>query len=556
MVGVRDKFFREPLLVRNQCRGRFKGIPQAISHHGNAGVLGFAARSASIRSRRSIEPVRSRRHVQSSFDVDDVHPRLQRNPRIADSRPLLQPKRAGASGTRATGRGLSRRERNAGVRAQDSLAQAAICLKEVLDRVELPPEDEIPGLDDLKDENGEALERWHVPGTQIVIGRVAAGPQMHEYVFTPSTVRRAVELYEDMAGLPYRDDGPKVSPGLYLWYMSAPADPTIGALVARFPDWTQNRFLDLAVWQWLAVTLGLVVAMLLFSLIYRLQRTRAELFRETSLLRYFLTLWWPLAAVFIPIGFRHFTRHYLGVHGDPYLVISFAANLMSLLALIVVIFAVGNRITEAILSPTRISPQGLDAQLIRIVGKLTALIVSIVVFLQGGSYLGIPLTTLLTSAGVGGLAVALAAQDTIKNVFGTIVLMSDKPFRVGERIVIKDYDGVVESIGLRSTRIRLLTGHQVTVPNDELARSDIENVGRRPYIRRRANLQFPLDTPREKIEAAVEQIRKALANHEGMEPALPPRVFFNEFNSESFNVIVIYWYHPQTTGSIWHSPKW
>ncbi len=229
---------------------------------------------------------------------------------------------------------------------------------------------------------------------------------------------------------------------------------------------------------------------------------------------------------------------------DPYLVISFAANLMSLLALIVVIFAVGNRITEAILSPTRISPQGLDAQLIRIVGKLTALIVSIVVFLQGGSYLGIPLTTLLTSAGVGGLAVALAAQDTIKNVFGTIVLMSDKPFRVGERIVIKDYDGVVESIGLRSTRIRLLTGHQVTVPNDELARSDIENVGRRPYIRRRANLQFPLDTPREKIEAAVEQIRKALANHEGMEPALPPRVFFNEFNSESFNVIVIYWYHP------------
>jgi MscS family membrane protein len=124
------------------------------------------------------------------------------------------------------------------------------------------------------------------------------------------------------------------------------------------------------------------------------------------------------------------------------------------------------------------------------------------------------------------------------------MLMADKPFRVGERIVAVGYDGVVEEIGLRSTRIRLLTGHQVTIPNDTLACNDVENVGRRPYIRRASNIHIPLDTPREKIEIAVRIIRHALENHEGMPEDMPPRVFFNEFNDDSFNIRVMYWYQP------------
>jgi MscS family membrane protein len=127
--------------------------------------------------------------------------------------------------------------------------------------------------------------------------------------------------------------------------------------------------------------------------------------------------------------------------------------------------------------------------------KIVSLAISLLVFIEVGHYLGIPITTLLASAGVGGLAVALAAQDTVKNLFGTIMLMADKPFRVGERIVAAGYDGVVENIGLRSTRLRLLTGHQVTIPNDTLACNDVENVGRRPFIRRVSNIQIPLVTP-------------------------------------------------------------
>ena len=74
----------------------------------------------------------------------------------------------------------------------------------------------------------------------------------------------------------------------------------------------------------------------------------------------------------------------------------------------------------------------MNAQLIRTVSKLTALIAAVIVFLAGGQYLGIQLTTLLASAGVGGIAVALGAQDTLKTLFGTLSLMADKPFRVGD----------------------------------------------------------------------------------------------------------------------------
>ena len=78
---------------------------------------------------------------------------------------------------------------------------------------------------------------------------------------------------------------------------------------------------------------------------------------------------------------------------------------------------------------------------------------------------------------------------------------------------------MVEDIGLRSSRIRLLTGHQVTVPNDELSRSHIENVGRRPHIRRISDIHIPLDTRRQKIDEAVTIIRTALDEHEGMDEA-------------------------------------
>ena len=139
---------------------------------------------------------------------------------------------------------------------------------------------------------------------------------------------------------------------------------------------------------------------------------------------------------------------------------------------------------------------------------------------------------------------ALAAQDTLKNFFGSIMIMLDKPFTVGQRVVVGGHDGTVEEIGFRSTRVRTLTGHLVTVPNEKVATDSVENIGRRPSIRRLTNITITYDTSLDKVQKAVEIIREILENHEGMDPEFPPRVYFNEFNADSLNILMVYWYFP------------
>ncbi|MGA1193328.1 MAG: mechanosensitive ion channel family protein [Kiritimatiellia bacterium] len=155
-----------------------------------------------------------------------------------------------------------------------------------------------------------------------------------------------------------------------------------------------------------------------------------------------------------------------------------------------------------------------------------------------------PLTSILAGLGVGGLAVALAAQDTIKHFFGSIVLFSDKPFQIGDRIVVDGTDGMVEEVGFRSTRIRTLEGALVTIPNGDLANKLITNWSKRPHIRYLTKLGITYDTPPEKVERAMAIIRELLDNHEGMSPDFPPRVEFSEYGSTQLTLLVLFWYHP------------
>ena len=424
-------------------------------------------------------------------------------------------------------------------------AEVAVCLKEILDRVELPPWDEIPDVEAMETPGGtEAFAHWRIPGTRITIGRIEEGPQRHEYLFTAGTVGRVLEYYEDMRYLPYRTTGPEVSEGFHRWYFSAPGRPMIAAVVDRLPEWTRDRRFGLTIWKWPGILLSLLAAVFLMATTYQLQRIFAARWMGKGLLRYWLTIVFPLAAMLVPVGFIYVVEHYLTVRGTPLYVVSFGVSLTVLLASLVVVVGVSNRIAETIIASPRIHPQGLDAQFIRILSKLLTLVVAVIIFLEGGRYLGIPITTLLAGAGIGGLAVALAAQSTLKDLLGTMMILLDKPYRVGERIILKQYDGFVDEIGLRSTKLRLLTGHMASIPNDLMAHSEIENVGRRPHIRRMSDIHIPLDTPRNKVEQAIVTIRTALENHDSMDPDFPPRVYFNDFNPDSFNIRVIYWYTP------------
>jgi MscS family membrane protein len=186
-----------------------------------------------------------------------------------------------------------------------------------------------------------------------------------------------------------------------------------------------------------------------------------------------------------------------------------------------------------------------DDVLAPLVGKSVRITIAIVVVLNVVVVVsGKDMTTILASLGVGGLAIALAGQDTIRNFFGSLVIFGDKPFEIGDRIVVDGHDGPVEDVGFRSTRLRTLDGHVVTVPNSEMVNKTVRNIGKRPYIRRVSNITITYDTPPEKVERAVGIIKEILKDHEGMNPDFPPRVYFNDFNEWALNILMIYWYHP------------
>lgn len=183
-----------------------------------------------------------------------------------------------------------------------------------------------------------------------------------------------------------------------------------------------------------------------------------------------------------------------------------------------------------------------DAQLAKmmlpVLGKTFKVFVGIIGVLTTAQYLGLPITSVLAGLGVGGIAVALAAQNTLANVFGSITILTDRPFRVGDRIQIDKYDGMVEQIGLRSTRLRTLEGHLVVIPNKVVADSSISNISMRPNIRQLMTISLVYDTPPEKIREAVTILREIFQKHPNTHDAL---VYWKDYAASSLDIFIVYW---------------
>ena len=148
---------------------------------------------------------------------------------------------------------------------------------------------------------------------------------------------------------------------------------------------------------------------------------------------------------------------------------------------------------------------------------------------------------LLAGAVVG---LAFASQDTIKNVFGAVMLIIDQPFTLGDTINIGSHEGKVESLGLRSTTIIMLDGQRLAIPNGDLATRAIVNLTRRDFIRAQDLVHLEANTPAEKVREAVAIVQELLINHEGFEPSHPPLVHVTEFSDWAINIRLMYWYHP------------
>jgi len=186
-----------------------------------------------------------------------------------------------------------------------------------------------------------------------------------------------------------------------------------------------------------------------------------------------------------------------------------------------------------------------DDLIVAIVRKsLKIVVVSVSVVFIGQNILNLQITALLAGAGVCGLAVAFAAQDTIANFFGSIMIILDKPFRVGDRITVGGVNGTVSVVGFRSTKMVTLTGHLITVPNKEAANSVVENISERPFLKQVYNFGLVYDTTPEQMEQALSMLHTIFDDHEGMDEERKPLIVFNSFNDWSLNLMVMVWYHP------------
>jgi len=180
----------------------------------------------------------------------------------------------------------------------------------------------------------------------------------------------------------------------------------------------------------------------------------------------------------------------------------------------------------------------LDDQLLPILGKLTKILVLTMMTLLVLDNLGYNITSVIAGLGIGGLAVALAAQETLSNFLGSISIFADKPFAIGDRVQVDGVDGPVESVGLRSTRIRTLDGILVTVPNSKMAHATISNVTARPTIKKLFKVNLTYDTGHKKTQRALEILRETYTAEENFENNW---VYFTDFGSHSLDILCIYW---------------
>jgi MscS family membrane protein len=179
----------------------------------------------------------------------------------------------------------------------------------------------------------------------------------------------------------------------------------------------------------------------------------------------------------------------------------------------------------------------LDDHLLPFVRKCLKGFILMMAFILAIQNLGYSVSGLLASLGIGGLAVALAAKDTLANVFGSLMLILDRPFKLGDWVKAGDMEGTVEEIGFRSTRIRTFAKTLITVPNSIIANLPLDNFSRMPKRRIKLSVGVTYATTPAQMRTAVDAIRDLLRRH----PAIDQEFFlvnFTDFGASSLDIMV------------------
>lgn len=203
-------------------------------------------------------------------------------------------------------------------------------------------------------------------------------------------------------------------------------------------------------------------------------------------------------------------------------------------------------VEEYLIPFARKTESDLDDNLVPVIRKGMQISVWTIAVITGMDTAGIPVVSLLTGLGIGGLAFALAAQETVGNFFGSIAIFIDKPFKVGDRIQVEGYDGVVTEIGLRTTKIRTrYQGRIVSIPNMKVARADIVNVDSENGRQIFAVYRLTPDMNDEQVKLAMDILKgSAEADVDTKEKVVTGFFAITEYSRD---VMLLYWIKPDTS---------
>lgn len=192
----------------------------------------------------------------------------------------------------------------------------------------------------------------------------------------------------------------------------------------------------------------------------------------------------------------------------------------------------------------RASRSKLDDALVPLIPKTLKIFITVIGFLFIADNLNLNITSLLAGLGLGGLAFALAAKDMVQNLFGSVTVLMDRTFSVGDWVVVGDIEGTVEQIGFRSTRIRTFYNSVMTVPNSKFITADVDNMGERRFRRLKTMISLTYNTPPDKIESFCEGARELVRQHPYMRKDYY-HVYFNGMSASSLDILVyVFWQTP------------
>jgi len=442
--------------------------------------------------------------------------------------------------------------------------ELALQLKEIFDRMLLPPVDSIPTTQMVKASGGDtnrgdlqniAPYRWTVPNTHIEITEVTEGDRQGTFLFSASTVKNIGNVYDRIKDLPYRRAeyggaeleylSPGISPGFYESYNSTsgyliPQVHLLGRLIDKLPDWTKATFLNQMVWQWVGLIFSVLVTIGAIFTVHHFLTLRAKHIRLP--LQGWLRLSISIVALLIMIALNLFLDHVLKFTSSfQTIVTSVIASTVFILAAWAA-FLLCMAIADTIAATPRMRHRSSESALLKIGARVIGIVIAVWIVIDGIRSLGADLIPLLAGLGIGGLAIALAAQSTIANFIGSLILLANKPVEVGDFCRYGEDPsvdwlriGTVEEINWISTRIRGIDRTVTTIPNAEFANMHIVNLTKRDQRLMKTTLQLRYETSTEQLRYVLVKLRELLLGHPMVTPD-PARVRFVSYAAYSKDI--------------------